>query len=340
MESIWKNKKLWKKIGILAGVYFSMKYLVPLVIPFLIAGLIVCGCWPLLCGIQKRLHIRKSLTMAVLLLATAAFLAAGIYLLGKELGHLLIRFCAGVGYRGELERFLYDCCDSVSGMLHMDSSGLRVFVTEQLNLFFDNARQNVLPGAFGESWRFIKGAGSWAAAVLVTGISVLLLADDLEQLKETARQWPFYERAAGTVKKILSSVGGYLKAQAIIMGIIMLLCIAGIWISGSAGNPVLAGIGTGFLDAFPVFGTGTVFLPWILIRVLQGEYISAAVLAATYGICFLTRELLEPKLIGDRLGLLPVVILVSIYAGVKLYGFGGILLGPFSLLLIRELWTE
>lgn len=63
-------------------------------------------------------------------------------------------------------------------------------------------------------------------------------------------------------------------------------------------------------------------------------------MAVTYGICVLTRELLEPKLIGGRLGILPIVILASVYAGVKLYGFGGILLGPLSVLLIQELWRQ
>ncbi len=122
------------------------------------------------------------------------------------------------------------------------------------------------------------------------------------------------------------------------MGIVMLLCTLGIWISGSSESPVLAGIGTGFLDALPVFGTGAVFWPWILIRVIQKEYTSAVILAVTYGVCVFAREFLEPKLIGERLGVLPIVVLMSVYVGVKLYGLGGILLGPLSVLLIRELW--
>ena len=125
------------------------------------------------------------------------------------------------------------------------------------------------------------------------------------------------------------------------MGLVMLLCIAGIWLSGTVSNPVLAGIGVGFLDALPVFGTGTVFLPWALVLLfIQKNYSAALILAVTYGICVLTRELLEPKLIGGRLGILPIVILASVYAGVKLYGFGGILLGPLSVLLIQELWRQ
>ena len=56
--------------------------------------------------------------------------------------------------------------------------------------------------------------------------------------------------------------------------------------------------------------------------------------------CVVVRELLEPKLVGDKLGILPVVVLGSVYAGVQVYGVGGIVLGPLSVLLIRELWRQ
>ena len=241
---------------------------------------------------------------------------------------------------GTAENILYECCDGLSELMHLESEDVRVFVTEQLNVFRDHARQNILPGAFGGSWEFLKGAGAWGAALLVTGVALLLIAADFEKIREMGRKWPLYEAVSSVIWGILRSVGGYLRAQCIIMGIVMLLCTAGIWISGTVSNPILAGIGIGFLDALPVFGTGTVFLPWALVLVFQKNYSAALILAVTYGVCVLAREILEPKLIGGKLGILPVVILASVYAGVKLYGFGGILLGPLSVLLIQELWRQ
>ncbi|NBK93981.1 AI-2E family transporter [bacterium 1XD21-13] len=340
MEWARKNKILLEKIGIIAGVYLGMKYLVPLVIPFLIAALLVCWLWPMLKWIRRHLHIRPPYVMAVLLLLVGALLALGIYMIGRELGALTRHLGAMLEAKGQIETMLYDCCDSVSEIFHVEASDLRILVTDQLNIFRDHARQNILPEAFGGSWQLLKGAGSWVAAVVVTGISVLLLAADFEEMKRIGRSYPVYGKAVASIQGMLRAVGGYLRAQCIIMGIIMLLCIAGVWISGSTRIPVAVGIGIGFLDALPVFGTGTVFVPWLLICLLQGKYASALILAATYGVCMLTREILEPKLIGNRLGILPIVILMSVYVGVKLYGFGGILLGPLSILLIRELWGQ
>ena len=340
MDWLLEHKMLWKKIGIIVGVYLGMKYLVPLVIPFLLAALIVCWCWPVLRWLKRHLHIRPPYVMAVLLIVSLLLVSVGGYLAVRELGAIAVRLGSNKETWGQMEQFLYDCCDGVSELLHMESSGVRVFVADQLNVFRDRATQNILPGAFDGSWQLLKGAGSWVAALLVTGISVLLLSADFEEIKDLGRRFPLYEKAAASARGMLKAVGGYLKAQCMIMGVIMLLCVAGVWISGSTKSPVLVGIGIGFMDALPVFGTGTVFVPWILVRLLQREYISAVVLAVTYAVCMFTRELLEPKLIGNRLGLLPIVILMSVYVGVKLYGFGGIFLGPLSVLLVKELWGQ
>lgn len=340
MDWIRKNHIIWKKIGITAGVYLGMKYLVPLLIPFFIAALLVCWCWPLLQWAQRRLRIKPAFVMAVLLILAAALLAGlGIWL-GKSIGELARRLAEMFTKPGTTENILYECCDGLSELMHLESEDVRVFVTEQLNVFRDHARQNILPGAFGGSWEFLKGAGAWGAALLVTGVALLLIAADFEKIRVMGRKWPLYEAVSSVIRGILRSVGGYLRAQCIIMGIVMLLCTAGIWISGTVSNPILAGIGIGFLDALPVFGTGTVFLPWALVLVFQKNYSAALILAVTYGVCVLAREILEPKLIGGKLGILPVVILASVYAGVKLYGFGGILLGPLSVLLIQELWRQ
>ena len=175
----------------------------------------------------------------------------------------------------------------------------------------------------------------------MTGIAAILLSADYEKIREIGQRWSFYEKLSVSLRGISRAVGRYLRAQCIIMGLVMLICTTGIWLSGAAKSPVLAGVGTGFLDALPIFGTGTVFVPWILILVFwQRRYRAAVMLAVTYSLCTLTRELLEPRLVGAHLKLLPVVVLAGVYVGVKIYGAGGIVLGPLSVLVIQELWKR
>lgn len=341
MEWVRKYENLWKKIGIAAAVGLAMKYLTPLVIPFLIAGALVYGCRPLLLWGKKRLHIRPAFSMAALIIAAAGVLVAIGALAGRNLHIQLQRLCVYFSYPGRAGELLSQCCERFGGMLHIDSGVMMRYVEEQTTRFGDKTWEQLLPGVFGGSWQVARGLGGFLTGVFVTGIAAILLAGDYEKIQKMGQRWSFYEKASEALRGISHSVGRYLRAQCIIMGLVMLICTVGIWISGAAKNPLLAGVGTGLLDALPIFGTGTVLVPWILILVFwQKRYRAAVVLAVTYGLCTLTRELLEPRLVGAHLKLLPVVVLASVYVGVKIYGAGGIVLGPLSVLIIQELWKR
>ena len=82
------------------------------------------------------------------------------------------------------------------------------------------------------------------------------------------------------------------------------------------------------MDAFPILGTGTVLLPWALVSLLGGNKVQALGLASIYVAISLSRSVLEPKLLGSHLGLDPLVTLAALYAGYKLWGFGGLILAP------------
>jgi predicted PurR-regulated permease PerM len=82
------------------------------------------------------------------------------------------------------------------------------------------------------------------------------------------------------------------------------------------------------VDAIPVLGTGTVLIPWSLVCFLQGDSLRAVGLLGTYVAGFLLRSVLEPRLVGKQLGLDPLVTLMAMYAGYRLWGILGMLLSP------------
>lgn len=340
MGWIREHQTVLKKIGIIAGVILGMKYLAPLLIPFFAAWGIVWGSWPLLGAVKRRLHIRPAYTMAALILAFVALAVVLGFGLGKGVAGVFSRVSELLESPEQVESLVEECCEGIAGLLHVDTGEVQLFLTEQMEIMEEEARKNALPEALLSSWQALKGFGSFLAALLVTLVSTLLLAADFEKIREAGRAYPAVSRGADLIRGLLKSVGGYLRAQFLIMAVITGLCTFGIWISGAAEYPVLAGIGTGLLDALPVLGTGTVLTPWALILLLRKRYVPALILAATCAACVLTRELLEPRLIGRRLGVLPVVIFASLYAGVRIYGLRGLFLGPLSVLLIKELWKQ
>jgi predicted PurR-regulated permease PerM len=98
---------------------------------------------------------------------------------------------------------------------------------------------------------------------------------------------------------------------------------------------LLLGIGVAIFDAFPVLGSGLVLVPWAIIGLLKGNYVQAVILAVMYVLCLLVREGLEPKLLGNRIGIPPLYTLMAVYVGVELFGLWGVILGPFGLVIIR-----
>ena len=115
-----------------------------------------------------------------------------------------------------------------------------------------------------------------------------------------------------------------------------LICTGGFWLLK---NPyyILAGMGIGILDALPIFGTGTILVPWGIFCFFQKRWGEGLILMALYLICYLLREILEAKMIGNRVGLTSLETLISMYVGLQLFGIAGFLLGPIGLLLIEEM---
>ena len=135
---------------------------------------------------------------------------------------------------------------------------------------------------------------------------------------------------------VLSYLLTFFKAQGVILFVIAVLCSVVLSVAGVEGG-IFWGILAGILDMLPFVGTGIVLVPLSVWQLLGGHYVRMIVCLALYGVCVLTRELLEPKLIGRETGVAPILILFSVYAGLKLFGVGGILKGPLALIVIFEI---
>ena len=90
------------------------------------------------------------------------------------------------------------------------------------------------------------------------------------------------------------------------------------------------------LDFLPVFGTGTVQIPWGLIKLLSGEYYMAGGLILLYILSQFIRQAIQPKIVGDSMGLPPLMTLVLLYIGFKVSGLGGMILAvPVGLVFLN-----
>lgn len=143
--------------------------------------------------------------------------------------------------------------------------------------------------------------------------------------RQLPRHW---EEKLGKLKQLSkTTVKNYLKAVLILM-----LCTFGELCVGffilRVDNPVGLAALIALFDALPLLGTGGIMIPWIIIELLGQNYSLALGLAILYAVVTVIRNLIEPKVVGDQLGLNPVVSLVSIYLGYRVLGVIGMVLFP------------
>ena len=369
MGNVWKEnqKKILTVCAAGIGVYVGFRYLFPLLSPFLLAFCIVYLLNPWLNRMQKRTHIKKEVLLALVLVLAAVLvlglLAALLQYAAGEAGTLVENW-DGISRQvgGQIEVFFGDCCMFVEEHFGLDAGKVEQVVLERVEVCIEELRVELVPNLMKESWWYVRKLISAAAFLGVGFIASLLLCRDYDSLMRNFGQNGGRERerddggkwktdsakkpesrlltaVLAAAERILSLVLEYVKAQALILLVIMAIASAGLWL-GKVGNAFVLGFFAGILDALPFIGTGVILLPTALWQLICGRAGTALWCLAVYICCVGARELLEPKLMGKRTGVYPVFMLLSVYAGVKLFGLSGILKGPLSLVVLMELFRK
>lgn len=130
-------------------------------------------------------------------------------------------------------------------------------------------------------------------------------------------------------------IGGYFLAQFRIMCVVALILAAGFLVLGVRYGVLLAFLTT-ILDFLPIFGTGTVLFPWAVVKLFAGEYAYATGLILLYILTQVVRQIIQPKIVGESMGLPPLMTLFLLYLGFKLRGLTGMILAvPVGLVFIN-----
>lgn len=349
-ESMGKPDKKLKRIllimGITGAVYGTFRFLLPLVIPFLLAWGVAILLRPSARWIAKRCRIRAGRRWLGIPAGCVAMLElAGIlvllgwaaYLGGAKLCVEMSMLLEAVpGWVRDLDVWLTTLCHRMEEGLCLTPNCMVYLMREMLRGLMDAGKKSAMPYLMANSAVLLgKGTELLIVSILFV-VSVGLAVQEMDQWKARCSRSLFAREFQLIGRRLAIVANAYLRTQVIIMILTAVLCSVGFWL---VGNPyyALAGMGTGILDALPVFGTGTVLFPWAAFCVIRGQWGRGLFLMALYVVCYFLRQILETRLMGDRVGLSPLETLITMYVGLKLFGIPGFLLGPVGVLLIRDL---
>lgn len=327
------------KIAVITlAVYAGIRWLVPLFLPFLAAFLLAKLMNPMVERMEHRFRLKRtfwssllvSILMGSLVLVTIFFLKTLVDQIGNVAENLDL-------YRQQAEKLWQDCCCQVEAFAGIAPGTIQDSLEKQLPKIIDHLQSNFFPAMMNETISYAKSMFILIGICFIVVISTVLILKDYKKIRSGLEKNSIGKTALQVCRRTYAAGGAYLKSQLIILAIITVICVAGLYLSGNK-YALLTGCGIGICDAMPFLGTGTVFVPWALFEVIQGKYMLASIYAAIYTICTLMREILEPKLLGNKLGMPPLTVIISMYVGLKIYGLWGFALGPLSYILIKEIY--
>ena len=212
-----------------------------------------------------------------------------------------------------------------------------------INAIMDWVQGLDLPGWLtemaGQAPSMAANLSGFAVALVVFMMASYFITGDYPRLRfELTDRVPMVSRDFfRSVKNIfMSAFGGYIKSQLILSAGVFLILAVGFLFMGQPYGLLLA-FALAVLDFIPIIGAGTVMVPWAVVDMVLAQYGEAAALMAVWGVIVLFRRFAEPKILGDQTGLSPILSLVGIYAGMKLGGVLGMVVGPLLLLVCINL---
>lgn len=325
------------------GVFLSFRFLLPLVFPFILAYLFMRLLLPVVFFLKSKWHFPGWLAYSFTLFLFWIGTAAVSFLLLKQLFHQGRLLAMNIpAYCRMLEQTVshhaVSFCCTLDELFSVRAGSSMAFLTDRWGQFSTMCREFFSDHTTAFLSGCVTGAAQFCAVFLVFFISMVTLCKDLPVIHDAynhSRFYPVFHRIALTLKK---SGLAYLKTETIIFIVLWVVCSVGLTILH---NPysILVGFLISLLDAFPVLGCGMVLGPWTVVVFLRGQYAAASVLLVTLIACILLRELLESRLMGSQMGLLPFFMTAAIYIGILLFGISGIFLGPFGVILIQTLYT-
>lgn len=340
--------KVLKNIGVLLlsilGVYLGFKLAI-FYMPFLIAFIISLILEPIIKFIMKKTKLkRKTSSIIVFVIAIAiiiGLLAWGITSLISETSNMLTNLNV---YFDNAYQIVQNAISNIDfSKIQIPENVMNTIQSSAMDFLgtITNWAKNALTGVMG----FITSIPTIGIYVVITLLSLYFICvDKIYMLDQLEHHLPetWVKKIGVHLKGITKTLGGYLKAEVILVIISFFISLVGLYIFHFMGwnvqYPLIAALIIGFIDALPIFGSGTVMLPWAVVLAFTGDIRLGIAIFILWVIMSVVRQLIEPRIVSGQIGIHPIFTLIAMYTGFKFIGVIGMLLGPIILIILKNIY--
>lgn len=344
MKSSRKYFKALVNLGVAVTILLLVVLLLPRLIiwfmPFVIAGIISMIASPLVRFFEEKIKLKRKWGSAFVIIVVIALVVLVLYLVGSKLIE------EGMGLLGALPEMWNSMKADLSGVgeslegifekLPRDTQQTISNLGNQVGEFMAGLFERIGTPTITAAGNFAKQLPSVLIAIIMCLLASYFFVADRYQIGSWIRKYTpesVMSRYDMVRRSILKSVGGYFKAQLKIEIWMYLLLVVGLSVL-RVDYVLLIALGIAFLDLLPFFGTGTVMVPWAIIKIFSRDYKMAIGLLIIWGGGQLARQIIQPKIVGDSIGVAPIPTLFLLFIGYKLGGVIGMIIAvPLGMLL-------
>ncbi|MCL2573816.1 MAG: sporulation integral membrane protein YtvI [Defluviitaleaceae bacterium] len=340
MQEFYRNNKVFIDklllLATIAAVVVAAVFVAGYIVPFVAGYIISLILSPLVGFLRNKFGIHRGISTAFLILG----LLTGIFFLGYFLVGLVVaeaqNFTEDIYiYIETAQVILENAMISIQNMLGGVGFDIDfdVLLTQLWVLVTDLLRGFIQDGTF------ITAIPVAILRVIIAIVSAFFFIKDKELISESiARLFPKRLVARYRIVRhgLVRALVGYMKGQLIVMMLVSSVCIIGLLIIGSE-YALLIGIGIGIFDLIPVFGAGGILITWAVYHFIAGNISFGIGLLVIYGVVFLTRQMLESHVVGEQIGIHPIILLMSVYVGIFTMGVVGIFAGPLIVVIVKTI---
>lgn len=329
---------------IAAIIYITIKYGLGWFLPFVVGFGIAFILKPLINFISKKLRINRKVVAGITVLifyttvgALFTLIMVKIFVALKEVFMKLPNI-----YISTIEPSIFQISSNFEEILvKLDPALMQAIrdmissLTKSLGTIITNISSGVV--LFVSST--VSTVPSFFVLVIFSIISSFFFAMDYVSITSfITRQ--FSEKSSSIIFEVKDYIVGtlfkFIKAYSIIISVTFIELAIGLSILKIEGAITIALL-IACVDVLPVLGTGGIVIPWILIELIRGNIALAIGLTILYVVITIVRNVLEPKVVGQQVGLHPLIMLMCMFIGVKIFGFLGLFVLPVIVIILKNL---
>lgn len=342
--------KVFLNLGISLCILLVCVFLLPRIIiwfmPFVTGWIIALIASPLVHFFEKRLKIRRKAGTAFVIISVIALVILAGYLIGAQLVEQIAEFIGDVPKLWEAaQEDFAQIGEKLSVALKYLPSELQLTInsiTGNVQEYFGGIMESISEPTITALGNFVGSLPNIVISVIMSLLFAYFYVADkgyLSGLLEKAIPDSVLVRLQMIKRGLTKAVGGYFKAQLKIEVWMYLLLGIGFSIL-QVKYAFLIAIGVAILDLLPFFGTGTVLIPWAIIKFLSADYKMVIGLLIIWGVGQLARQLIQPKIVGDSVGLAPIPTIILLFVGYRVAGVIGMIIAVPIGIIILNLYEE